>query len=66
VGALYFAIRSTIPYLIYVDIAILAIAVMPAVPVMMDLSCNLVYPINTSFAVGAMYMGSTLLMVLFA
>lgn len=59
-GTLFFAIRSQIPALVYINITFLASFVMPVLPVIMDLSCDLISPIEPSFAVGALYMGSML------
>lgn len=39
--------------------------VMPILPVIMDMGCDLISPIEPSFAVGAFYMGSMLFFVAF-
>lgn len=38
---------------------------MPVLPVIMDLSCDLIAPIEPSFAVGALYMGSMMFFVIY-
>mgnify|MGYP001807927848 CR=1 FL=1 len=43
----------------------MAIFVMPILPVIMDMGCDLISPIDPSFAVGAFYMGSMLFFVVF-
>ena len=36
----------------------------PMIPVMMELCCEIIYPLNGSFAVGILYSGSTLTTVI--
>jgi len=64
-GGLYFTCSTHNEYFVYTGSVIIAIAITPAIPLMMDFSCDLVHPINASFGVGAMYIGSTLLAVCF-
>lgn len=64
-GFLFFALRSETPALVYTNITFLASFVMPVLPVIMDLSCDLIAPIEPSFAVGALYMGSMLFFVIY-
>lgn len=49
----------------YIVITLLAMCVMPILPVIMDMGCDLISPIEPSFAVGAFYMGSMLFFVAF-
>lgn len=60
---LFFALRSEQIWLVYLVVGILSFCVMPTIPIMMDISCDVVFPVNTAFAVGSLYMGSTLLSV---
>ncbi|CAK64992.1 unnamed protein product (macronuclear) [Paramecium tetraurelia] len=64
-GSLYFALQSNNVIYIYIVITLLAMCVMPILPVIMDMGCDLISPIEPSFAVGAFYMGSMLFFVAF-
>jgi FLVCR family feline leukemia virus subgroup C receptor-related protein len=62
---LFFALKSNAVWTVYVDITMLAVLIMPTLPLLMDLSCDMVAPIEPSFAVGALYMGSMAFFVVF-
>ncbi|CAD8109988.1 unnamed protein product [Paramecium primaurelia] len=64
-ASLYFALKSSNVVYIYIVITLLAMCVMPILPVIMDMGCDLISPIEPSFAVGAFYMGSMLFFVAF-
>lgn len=64
-ASLYFALSSNNVVYIYIVITLLAMCVMPILPVIMDMGCDLIAPIEPSFAVGAFYMGSMLFFVVF-
>lgn len=49
----------------YIVVSLLAIFTMPILPVMMDMGCDLIFPLDPSFAIGAFYMGSMLFFVIF-
>lgn len=51
-------------YVVYADAFLLGFFLIPLIPVMMELSCELVYPISSSFAVGTLFGGATLLTVI--
>lgn len=62
---LFLALKSEHVSLVYLDITLLAVFVMPTLPVIMDISCDMISPIDPSFAVGALYLGSTVFFVAF-
>lgn len=50
--------------LVYLCAGALGLFLVPLVPVSLELSCEIIYPINGSFAVGILYSGATLLTVI--
>lgn len=63
---LYFCLISENKIAIYISISIVGLFIMPNVPILMDMSCDSIFPINASFAVGIMYIGSRIFLVLFS
>ncbi|CAD8138414.1 unnamed protein product [Paramecium pentaurelia] len=62
----YFCLISENKIAIYISIGIVGLFIMPNVPLLMDMSCDSIFPINASFAVGIMYIGSRIFLVLFS
>lgn len=62
----YFCLISENTMLIYISIGIVGLFIMPNVPILMDISCDSIFPINASFAVGIMYIGSRIFLVIFS
>ncbi|CAD8102920.1 unnamed protein product [Paramecium sonneborni] len=62
----YFCLISENRIAIYISIGIVGLFIMPNVPLLMDMSCDSIFPINASFAVGIMYIGSRIFLVLFS
>jgi len=51
-------------YICYLDGFLVGFFLVPMIPVMMELCCEIIYPLNGSFAVGILYSGSTLTTVI--
>lgn len=49
-----------IPLLVYFFTFLIGMFLSPVVPLMLELGCELVYPLSGSFAVGTLYAGATL------
>ncbi|CAD8136529.1 unnamed protein product [Paramecium octaurelia] len=62
----YFCLISEDKIAIYISIGIVGLFIMPNVPLLMDMSCDSIFPINASFAVGIMYIGSRIFLVFFS
>lgn len=62
----YFCLMTENTVLIYISIGIVGLFIMPNVPILMDISCDSIFPINASFAVGIMYIGSRIFLVIFS
>jgi FLVCR family feline leukemia virus subgroup C receptor-related protein len=63
-AAFYFAVESKKINLVYIDTFIVGFFLIPLVPVMLELSCEVIYPLNGSFAVGMLLSGATLFTVI--
>jgi FLVCR family feline leukemia virus subgroup C receptor-related protein len=60
----YVALLTESTVWVYINTFMLGFFLIPLIPVMIELSCELVYPISSSFAVGTLFSGSTLFTVL--
>lgn len=54
----YFSIVNGNLIFIYFAIGLVGFFIMPIAPVLMDISCDVVFPISPSYAIGIMYIGS--------
>lgn len=63
-GLFYLALLSKITWVVYTDAFFLGFFLIPMIPVMIELSCELVYPLSSSFAVGMLFSGATLFTVI--
>lgn len=57
-GVFYLSLISYNIYFIYAAIGAVGFFIMPIVPIIMDVSCDTIFPIDPSFAIGIMYIGS--------
>ncbi|CAD8142845.1 unnamed protein product [Paramecium octaurelia] len=64
-GLFYFSLVNGNLIFIYFAIGLVGFFIMPIAPVLMDISCDVIFPISPSFAIGIMYIGSQLLLVIF-
>lgn len=62
-GFFYPALMTGVSYLSYIVGFFAGFALVPLGPVMMELCCEIIYPLNGSFAVGILYSGATLFSV---
>lgn len=60
----YLALTNESEILIYADALLLGFFLIPMIPVMIELSCEIVYPLSSSFAVGMLFSGATLFTVI--
>jgi FLVCR family feline leukemia virus subgroup C receptor-related protein len=63
VSLFYLAIASKNAYILYIDTFLVGLFVIPLIPVMLECSCEIIYPLSGSFAVGLLFSGATLLTV---
>ncbi|CAD8138646.1 unnamed protein product [Paramecium pentaurelia] len=61
----YFSLLSRNLLFIYLANGLVGFFIMPIAPVLMDISCDLIFPISPSYAIGIMYIGSQILLVIF-
>lgn len=54
----YFSLLDRNEYFIYFAIAVVGFFIMPISPVLMDISCDTVFPTSPSYAIATMYIGS--------
>ena len=59
----YIAMDYEHAWAVYIMSFFLGFWLSPLVPVMLELSCEIVYPLSGSFSVGTMYSGATILSV---
>ena len=63
-GLIYLALLSKQILWVYLASFMLGFSLIPMIPVMLELSCELVYPLSSSFAVGVIFSGATLFTVI--
>ncbi len=56
----YFVIMKNVLLLVYIFMMFIGVFLAPIVPLMLELGCELVYPLSGSFAIGTLYAGATL------
>lgn len=61
---LYVCLRTEKIVFVYVDSFIIGFFLVPLAPVLLEYSCEAIYPINGSFAVGVLISGATLFTVI--
>jgi FLVCR family feline leukemia virus subgroup C receptor-related protein len=66
IAATYFIIMMNKIVVVYFFTFLIGVFLSPVVPLMLELSCELVYPLSGSFAVGTLYAGATLFSALTA
>ena len=59
----YPAISTGNPYVVYANGFLLGFFLIPLIPVLIEMSCENIYPLSGSFAVGMLLSGATLLTV---
>jgi FLVCR family feline leukemia virus subgroup C receptor-related protein len=60
ISATYFILTINSVPLLYLFTFLAGFFLSPIVPILLELSCELVYPLSGSFAVGTLYAGATL------
>ena len=62
-GLFFFSVKSENISIVYANAFALGFFLVPLVPIMLEYSCEAIYPLNGSFAVGIMLSGATLMTV---